>query len=99
MPAASIPLTGIVSTQAQSRLTVTPQRTADNLLVAPTPIIEPVIVWVVLTGIFKASVTNKVIAPAVSAATPSNGVTLVIRVPMVFTIFQPPLIVPNAIAE
>ena len=55
------------------RLKVTPQRTADKRFVAPTPMIDPVIVWVVLTGIFSASVTNKVIAPAVSAATPSNG--------------------------
>jgi hypothetical protein len=41
---------------------------------------------------------NKVIAPAVSALTPSNEVTFVILVPMVLIIFQPPLIVPNAIA-
>src|SRR5215217_9019354 len=96
--AANAPLTGIVKIQAQSRFTVTPHLTADNRLVAPTPIIEPVMVWVVLTGIFSASVTNKVIAPAVSAATPSKGVTLVIRVPMVLIIFHPPLIVPKPIA-
>ena len=89
----------MVSIHAQIRLKVTPQRTADNRLVAPTPIIEPVIVCVVLTGIFNASVTNNVTAPAVSAATPSKGVTLVILVPIVFTIFHPPLIVPNEIAE
>jgi hypothetical protein len=61
--------------------------------------IDPVIVWVVLTGILRYSVMNNVRAPAVSAATPSKGVTLVIRVPIVLTIFQPPLIVPNAMAE
>src|SRR5437773_1259456 len=99
MPAASRPLMGIVSIQAHKRFTVTPQRTADNLLVAPTPTMEPVIVCVVLTGIFRFSVTNKVIAPAVSAATPSKGVTFVILVPMVLIILQPPLIVPNAMAE
>ena len=38
------PLTGIVSTHAVMRLLVTPQRTADKRLVAPTPIIAPVIV-------------------------------------------------------
>ena len=36
--------TGMVSTQAHKRLTVTPQRTAETRLVKPTPIIEPVIV-------------------------------------------------------
>src|SRR3954471_19269037 len=96
--AAKMPLIGIVSIQAHNSVTVTPQRTADNLFVAPTPIIEPVIVWVVLTGILKCSVRNKVIAPAVSAATPSSGVTFVMRVPIVFTIFQPPLMVPKPIA-
>ena len=95
---ASSPLMGMVNTQAQMRLMVTPQRTADRRLVAPTPMMEPVMVCVVLTGIFRDSVTKSVMAPAVSAATPSKGVTLVIRLPMVFTIFQPPLMVPRAIA-
>src|ERR1700761_6568689 len=95
---AKSPLTGIVSTQAQIRLIVTPQRTALNLLVTPAPIIEPVIVCVVLTGAPRLAAVNKVIAPAVSAQTPSNGVTLVILVPIVFTIFQPPLIVPSDMA-
>src|SRR5580658_10560799 len=89
----------MVSTQAQTRLMVTPQRTADIRFVAPTPTIAPVIVCVVLTGMPRYCVRNKVIAPAVSAQTPSSGVTLVIRVPIVLTIRQPPLIVPSAIAE
>ena len=88
---------GMVSIHAQSRLTVTPHLTALKRLVAPTPMMEPVMVWVVDTGILKCSVRKRVIAPAVSAATPSNGVTLVMRVPMVFTIFHPPLIVPRPI--
>ena len=96
--AASRALTGMVRIHAHKRFTVTPHRTADKRLVAPTPMMEPVMVWVVLTGILSASVTNNVMAPAVSAATPSKGVTFVILVPMVFTIFQPPLIVPMAIA-
>src|SRR5690606_12964969 len=91
-------LIGIVNIQAHNRLMVTPHLTADKRLVAPTPMIEPVIVCVVLTGILSISVTNSVIAPAVSAATPSNGVTLVIRLPIVLMIFQPPLIVPAAMA-
>lgn len=35
---------GIVSTQAHNKLTVIPQRTAETLLVRPTPMIDPVIV-------------------------------------------------------
>jgi hypothetical protein len=70
--AASAALTGMVRIQAQSKLTVTPQRTALKRLVAPTPIIAPVIVCVVETGIPICSVKNKVVAPAVSAHTPSK---------------------------
>ncbi|MCY1549093.1 hypothetical protein D9M68_852470 [compost metagenome] len=88
----------MVIIHAHNRLMVTPHRTADRRLVAPTPMIEPVMVCVVLTGIFSISVINRVNAPAVSAATPSKGVTLVILVPIVLMIFQPPLIVPKAIA-
>src|SRR5690554_1857261 len=91
--------TGIVKTQAHSREIVTPQRTADTRLVIPTPIIEPVLLWVVETGIPKSSETYNETAPAVSAATPSNGVTLVILVRIVLTILQPPLIVPKAIKK
>lgn len=90
-------LTGMVRIQAHSRLMVIPHRTADNLFVAPTPIMDPAIVCVVLTGMPNFSLINNVIAPAVSALTPSSGVTFVILVPMVFTIFQPPLSVPKAI--
>ena len=97
--AASVAETGMVNTQAQIRLMVTPQRTADTLFTKPTPTIEPVMVCVVETGIAKCSVIPKVTAPAVSAATPSNAVTFVILEPIVFTIFQPPLIVPKDIAE
>ena len=98
MIAASMALTGMVNIQAQSRLMVTPQRTADKRLVAHTRIIARVMVCVVLTGMPRCSVRYKVAAPAVSADTPSSGVTFVMRVPIVFTIFHPPLIVPNAMA-
>ncbi len=90
---------GMVMIHAQIMLMVSPQRTADKRLVKPTPIIEPVIVCVVDTGMPKYCVKNKVIAPADSALTPSSGVILVIREPMVLTIFQPPDIVPKAMAE
>jgi len=49
--AASVALTGIVSTQAHNKLVVTPHLTALKRLVAPTPIIDPVMVCVVDTGI------------------------------------------------
>ena len=78
-------LIGIVRIQAQSKLTVIPHLTAETLFVNPTPIIAPVTVCVVETGILNCSVIKSVIAPAVSAATPSNGVTFVILVPIVFT--------------
>ena len=89
----------MVRIQAQSRLIVTPHLTALKRFVAPTPIIEPVIVCVVDTGIPKLLTVNKVNAPAVSAHTPSSGVTLVIFVPIVLTIFQPPINVPNPIIK
>ena len=77
---------------------VTPHRTALNLFVAPAPMIEPVMVWVVLTGMPKILVENNVKAPAVSALNPSKDLKWVILVPIVFTILQPPIRVPVAIA-
>lgn len=91
--------TGMVITHAQIILMVSPQRTADKRFVKPTPIIDPVMVCVVETGIPKYCVKSKVMAPEVSALKPSIGVILVILEPMVLTIFHPPDIVPRAIAE
>jgi hypothetical protein len=76
--------TGMVKSQAHYQLSVTPQ----TLFVTPTPIIEPVIVCVVETGIIKCSVKNKVKAPADSATTPSKAFTLVILEPIDCTIFR-----------
>ena len=75
MAAASKALTGIVSTHAHIRLMVMPQRTALKRLVTPAPAIEPAIVCVVLTGAPRLAAVKSVIAPAVSAQTPSSGVT------------------------
>lgn len=91
-------LTGIVNNQATNSFFVTPHRTADKRFTAPTPIIDPVMVCVVLTGMCNASDKYKVNAPAVSAATPSMGVTLVILEPMVLMILQPPERVPSEMA-
>src|SRR5512141_49980 len=89
---------GMVSTQAQMMRVATPQRTADKRLVAPTPTIAPVMVWVVLTGIPANAVPNRVTAPAASAQKPPTGFSLVIFEPMVRTIRQPPRYVPSAMA-
>ena len=89
---------GIVSTHAQTICSATPQRTADSLRVAPTPMMAPVMVCVVETGMPNPVAMNSVIAPPVSAQKPPTGFSLVIRMPMVFTIRQPPNSVPSAIA-
>ncbi len=64
---------GMVKIQAQIIFPATPQRTAESLLVAPTPTIAPVIVWVVLTGIpaMEAPIIEQ--AAAVSALKPPMG--------------------------
>lgn len=65
--------TGIVKTQAQMILPATPQRTADSLFVAPTPTIEPAMVWVVLTGIPATDEPMIAQAAAASALKPPIG--------------------------
>ena len=89
---------GIVRIQAQTIRRVTPQRTAEIRLTAPTPDMAPVITWVVLTGIPRWVARKILEAAAVSAQKPSMGLNLVIFCPMVFTIRQPPVNVPRAIA-
>jgi hypothetical protein len=74
---------GIVMIQAHTMRRATPHRTADNRWIAPTPIIAPVIVCVVLTGIPARAVPKRVVAPALSAQNPPNGLSLVIFDPMV----------------
>ena len=88
----------MVSTQAQTIRPATPHLTAESRFVAPTPTIAPVIVWVVETGMPDKVAPIRVSAPEVSAQKPPKGCSLVILLPIVFTIRQPPNIVPNAIA-
>ena len=64
---------------------------------APTPMMAPVMVWVVLTGMPQRAVPRSVTAPAASAQKPPTGLSLVIFWPMVFTIRHPPAMVPSAI--
>ena len=58
----------------------------------------PVMVCVVLTGTPSDEAMSTEMPPAVSAQKPPKGRSLVIRVPMVFTMRQPPIAVPRAIA-
>src|SRR6185437_4062762 len=90
-----MPAAGIVTTHAQTILLAIPQRTADSRVVAPTPTIAPVMVWVVLTGIPSDVAPRIAIAPAVSAANPPTGRSFVMRRPIVATIRHPPNNVPR----
>src|SRR5260370_42583116 len=85
-------------TKAKTIELATFQRTAETRRAAPTPTIAPVMVWVVETGTPSQVAMNSVAAPPVSAQNPCIGVSLVIRNPMLRTIHQPPIRVPNAIA-
>src|SRR3977135_2734064 len=88
----------MVITQAQTMPLATFQRTAETRRAAPTPTMAPVMVWVVDTGTPRKVAANSVAAPPVSAQNPCIGVNFVMRSPMVRTIRQPPIKVPNAIA-
>ena len=96
--AATIADTGIVKTQAQTIFFTSPQRTALSRWILPTPAIDPAMTWVVDTGSRK-NVANKIeIAADVSAQNPPLGFRRVSRPPIVWTIRQPPLKVPRAMA-
>ena len=88
----------MVKTHAHTMLPATPQRTAENLRVEPTPTMAPVMVWVVETGMPSAVARKSVIAPPVSAQKPCTGFSFVIFWPIVFTMRQPPKNVPRPIA-
>src|SRR4051794_34804516 len=88
----------MVSTQAHTIRPATPHLTAEKRFAEPTPTIEPVIVWVVDTGIPKNVAPKSVNEPAVSAQNPCTGCSLTIFVPIVLTIRQPPDNVPKAMA-
>ena len=88
----------MVRIHAHTIFPATPQRTAVNLFKDPTPIIEPEIVWVVLTGIPRPDARKILVAAADSAQNPSKGLNLATLCPIVLTIRHPPNMVPNAIA-
>src|SRR5687767_473165 len=89
---------GIVRIHAQTMRPATPHFTAESRRVAPTPTIDPVIVCVVETGVPVMVTYASVSAAALSAQKPPTGLSLVMRVPIVWTMRQPPDSVPKAIA-
>ena len=84
--AATHPEAGMVRIHAQTIFLATPQRTAKKPFNDPTPIIAPVTVWVVETGIPSMVAKDKVSALAVSEQKPLIGFNFVIFIPIVFTI-------------
>ena len=58
---------GMVRTQATMMFPATPQRTALAFMVAPTPMMAPVMLWVVLTGMPKCAVVKRTAAAALPA--------------------------------
>ena len=88
----------MVSTHAHTMRPATPHLTADMRRVEPTPTMAPVMVCVVETGMPAALAPNSASDPAVSAQNPPTGWSLVMFMPMVRTILQPPSIVPSPIA-
>jgi hypothetical protein len=73
--------------------------TTEKRLVAPTPKIAPVIVCVVETGIPAQVTAKRVIAPAVSAQNPPNGLLFGNLFLIVLTNRQPLKRVPKQIAR
>src|SRR5207249_11150808 len=84
--------------KAQPILLAAPHLTPASALVAPTRIMAPAIVCVVLTRMPSDAVAKRVDAAAVSALKPPKGWSLVIFIPMARTIPQPPNHVPRPMA-
>src|SRR5690606_39478293 len=77
----------------------TPQRTAESRLVAPTPMIADVMVWVVETGAWKMNaLAYSTTAETDSATKPRAGSSSMILRPSVRMMRQPPAYVPSEIA-
>ena len=89
---------GTVSTHPHTIRPATPHLTALKRRSEPTPMMAPVIVWVVLTGIPSCVERKSMTAALVSAQNPSTGLSLVTLCPIVLTIRHPPIMVPSAIA-
>lgn len=92
-------VTGTVITQATTICWAVLQRTAENRLAEPTPIMEEEMTWVVLTGNLSKVAIIMIVADEKSAAKPLAGSSLMMRVPIVLIILQPPTDVPNAMVK
>ncbi len=88
----------MVMIQATTTFFATPQRTAEARRETPAPMIDPVIVCVVDTGMPIVEAPNRTIDPAADALNPWCCDRRVIRDPIVSMIRHPPVIVPSAIA-
>ena len=64
---------GMVRIHAMTRFPATPQRTAESRLVEPTPKMQAVMVWVVLTGAPKSDAPQMTAAAEVSVAKPCTA--------------------------
>src|SRR5438105_10154327 len=87
----------MVRTHAVTMRPAIPQRTADNLRVAPTPRIAPEIACVVEIGMPNRVAISMTVAALVSAAKPLTGLSVVMRMPIVRVIRHAPVAVPGAV--
>src|SRR4051794_18010817 len=94
-----MPAAGIVSAHAIAMLPATPHRTADTRLAAPPPITAPEMTWVVDRGKPACEAARMTAAPEPWATKPWAASILMIRVPIVRMMRQPPDQVPAAIAD
>ncbi len=89
----------MVKIQAHRMRLATPQRTRPGLDTEPTPRMAPVMVCVVDTGIPREVAMKMASEPPVSAQNPPKGRSFVSRIPNVFTMRQPPAMVPSPMAK
>ena len=88
----------MVMTHAVITFPATPHRTELARRATPAPMIEPVIVCVVETGMPSVEAVNTTIDQAIEALNPWCCDSLVMRLYMVSMIFHPPIIVPSPMA-
>src|SRR3954453_3190373 len=88
----------MVSSHAIAMLPATPQRTAETRLAAPAPMTPPEITCVVESGKPACEAARITPAPEPCATKPWAESILMIRVPIVRMMRQPPVYVPAAMA-
>ena len=98
-PAAKSAVEGIVNTQAVTMSLPTPHRTLFFLSAAPTPMMDELTTWVVLTGPPINDAPSMTTVDDNCEANPSIGLIRNILPPNVRINLQPPTAVPNAIIK